>query len=506
MRRQLKALNADLEKRVEQRTAALLDEITECKQAEEEVRRLNAELERRVTQRTAQLHESEQRVRRKLESILSPEGDLGHLELADLLDIPAVQSLVQHAYELAHIPVFIVDLKRNVLVSAGWQRICTQFHRAHPEACLNCQESEENLSRGVKPGEFKLYKCKNNLWDVVTPIMVGGEHFGNLFSGQFLFSDEPVDYAVFRSQARKYGFDEKEYLAALDRAPRLSRNEIDTGMAFYLKLAQLLSHLSYSGIKLARSRAETARVNVELAASVKELEAFTYSVSHDLRAPLRHISGFSKLLAEEHGPSLAPEAQHQLQRIQEGTRRVGLLVDDLLNLARIGRRDLSLRAAGLKSVVDEVISELAADCVGRKIEWKIAELPLVECDPGLMKVVFQNLLANVVKFTRPWAQAVIEVGQKDQHGSLVVFVSDNGVGFDMKYSEKLFGVFQRLHRQEDFEGTGVGLATVQRIVQKHRGQIWAEAELGKGATFYFTLGASGKTGLKTEAAMAAANT
>jgi polar amino acid transport system substrate-binding protein len=139
MRRQLKALNADLERRVEQRTAALRAEITERKQAEEEVRRLNAELERRATQRTAQLHESEQRVRRKLESILSLEGDLGHVELADLLDIPAVQSLLQDAYELAHIPVFIVDLKRNVLVSAGWQRICTEFHRAHPEACWNCQ-------------------------------------------------------------------------------------------------------------------------------------------------------------------------------------------------------------------------------------------------------------------------------------------------------------------------------------------------------------------------------
>lgn len=240
----------------------------------------------------------------------------------------------------------------------------------------------------------------------------------------------------------------------------------------------------------------------QLQAANQELEAFTYSVSHDLRAPLRHISGFSKLLTEEYGSTLAPEAQHHLQRIQEGTLRMGLLVDDLLNLARVGRRDLSLRVSGLKSLVEEVISELAPDYANRKIEWKVGDLPFVECDPGLIKQVFQNLISNALKFTRPRPLAVIEIGQADEHGSPVVFVRDNGVGFNMKYADKLFGVFQRLHRAEDFEGTGVGLATVQRIVQKHGGRIWVEAELDQGATFYFTLGASGKTEPKTKAAMA----
>jgi light-regulated signal transduction histidine kinase (bacteriophytochrome) len=262
----------------------------------------------------------------------------------------------------------------------------------------------------------------------------------------------------------------------------------------------LLSQLSYSGIKLARSASQIGRANAELAASVQELEAFTYSVSHDLRAPLRHISGFSKILTEEFGSNLPPDAQHHLQRIQEGTRRMGVLVDDLLNLARVGRRDLSLRVSGLKSIVDEVIAELAPEYGERQIEWKIGELPFVECDPGLMKQVFQNLLSNAVKFTRPRQQAIIEVGVRDGQGTPVVFVRDNGVGFSMKYADKLFGVFQRLHRVEDFEGTGVGLATVQRIVQKHGGRIWAEAEVDKGATFYFTLGAADSAELKTKAA------
>jgi len=240
----------------------------------------------------------------------------------------------------------------------------------------------------------------------------------------------------------------------------------------------------------------------ELEAANKELEAFTYSVSHDLRAPLRHISGFTKMLTEEYGAGVPPEVQHYLQRIQEATRRMGLLVDDLLNLARIGRQELRLQVTGLESITKDVIADLGPDTLGRTVEWKIGSLPFVECDPALTKQVFQNLLSNAVKFTRPRPQAVIEIGQKNHEGAPLVFVRDNGVGFSMKYADKLFGVFQRLHRPEDFEGTGVGLATVQRIIQKHGGRIWAEAELDKGATFYFTLGASEKNELKTKAAAA----
>jgi PAS domain S-box-containing protein len=227
----------------------------------------------------------------------------------------------------------------------------------------------------------------------------------------------------------------------------------------------------------------------QLEAANKELEAFTYSVSHDLRAPLRHIGGFSKILAEEFGPKLDPTAQHYLQRIEEGTRRMGLLVDELLNLARVGRHSLSLQVTGLNSIVAEIVSMLKPESEGRQVEWIIADLPFVECDPILIKQVLQNLMANALKFTRPRPRAVIEIGQVEENGSPAIFVRDNGVGFSMKYADKLFGVFQRLHRPEDFEGTGIGLATVQRIIQKHGGRVWVEAELDRGATFYFSLGA-----------------
>jgi signal transduction histidine kinase len=227
---------------------------------------------------------------------------------------------------------------------------------------------------------------------------------------------------------------------------------------------------------------------LELEAIDNELEMFTYSISHDLRAPLRHIHGFSKILLEDFGPKMETDAQKFLQHIQEATQQMGRLVDDLLNLSRLGRQDINVQITGLHALVKEAIEDLPSEIGERKIDWKIGKLPFVECDPGLMKQVFANLLSNALKYTRPKEHAIIEVGQVTKDGRVEIFVRDNGVGFNMKYADKLFGVFQRLHRQEDFEGTGVGLATVLRIINKHGGQIRAEAELDEGAAFYFTLG------------------
>ena len=225
----------------------------------------------------------------------------------------------------------------------------------------------------------------------------------------------------------------------------------------------------------------------ELQATNKELEAFTYSVSHDLRAPLRRIDGFANILVDEYGGELCEEARRYLSRVREGTRQMGQLVDDLLNLARLGRKELRLQVTGLSSIVESVKGILQREDESRMVEWKLHPLPFVECDPSLMEVVFTNLLSNALKYSRPRERAIIEVGSMELNGQRTIFVRDNGVGFSMKYADKLFGVFHRLHRAEDFEGTGVGLATVQRIVHKHGGRIWAEAELDKGACFYFTI-------------------
>jgi PAS domain S-box-containing protein len=219
-----------------------------------------------------------------------------------------------------------------------------------------------------------------------------------------------------------------------------------------------------------------------------ELESFTYSVSHDLRAPIRQIEGFAKILEEHLGDNIDPQVEHYLHRIEEGSQQMGRLVDDLLHLAQLGRQHAKPRITQLDALVDNVLTSLRAEILERGITCRVGALPALECAPGLMKVVFTNLLSNAVKYTRRCEHPVIEIGQIVTDGIPVIYVRDNGVGFDMKYVDKLFGVFQRLHRTEDFEGAGVGLAIVSRIIRKHKGTIWAEARPDKGATFFFTLG------------------
>jgi len=235
-------------------------------------------------------------------------------------------------------------------------------------------------------------------------------------------------------------------------------------------------------------RQKLARSNFNLADVNKELEAFSYSVSHDLRAPLRHIDGFARILKEEHASELSAEGVQHLDRILAAVTHMGHLVDDLLNLARIGRKELVRRTVKLDRVLREAMADLPPEAKERKIDWQIEPLPEVECDPGLVKLVFLNLLQNAVKFTRSRQEASIQIGTLARDGNLTFFVRDNGVGFDPKHADKLFGVFQRLHSERDFEGTGVGLATVQRIIHRHGGEIWAESQPDRGATFFFTLG------------------
>jgi PAS domain S-box-containing protein len=225
----------------------------------------------------------------------------------------------------------------------------------------------------------------------------------------------------------------------------------------------------------------------QLTAANRELEAFTYSVAHDLRAPLRHSDAFTKILNEDYSAGLPAEAQRYLENICKGSRNMSRLVDDLLNLARVGRQELRRQPTSLTSLVGEVLSDLKRETVGRQIQWNVRPLPEVEGDSGLLKQVFANLLSNAAKYTRPRDVAVVEIGSMEMNGDIAIFIRDNGVGFNMKYADKLFGVFQRLHRAEEFEGTGVGLATVERIIRRHGGKVWAESAVDQGATFYFTL-------------------
>jgi PAS domain S-box-containing protein len=229
-----------------------------------------------------------------------------------------------------------------------------------------------------------------------------------------------------------------------------------------------------------------------LQAANKELDSFAYSVSHDLRAPLRHIVGFAELLQKHAASSLDEKSRGYLRTIQDSARRMGTLIDDLLSFSRVGRAETKKTVVSLEQLVHEAISEFAGDTSGREIAWKIGTLPCCFGDRSMLKLVLQNLIGNAIKFTRPREHAEIEIGCiVEKSNEAVVFVRDNGVGFDMRHADKLFGVFQRLHRLEEFDGTGIGLATVQRIIHRHGGEVRAEGVPDSGATFYFSLSTAG---------------
>ncbi|HEY6441945.1 MAG TPA: PAS domain S-box protein [Candidatus Acidoferrales bacterium] len=227
--------------------------------------------------------------------------------------------------------------------------------------------------------------------------------------------------------------------------------------------------------------------NGRLIAANKELEAFSYSVSHDLRAPLRHIDGFARLLCESYDNEIPEKVQHYVDRILTAVSTMGRLVDGLLNLAGIGRKEILRCDVNLKDLVQGAIADFSSETEKCKVEWRMDPLPMVNCDPRLLSLVFSNLLSNALKFTRGVEHPIIQIGTQPNGSGVTIFVRDNGVGFDSRYADKLFGVFQRLHRAEDFEGTGIGLATVQRIIQRHDGEVWAESTPGEVTTFYFTL-------------------
>jgi PAS domain S-box-containing protein len=442
-RAQIGILNSGLEQRVEERTAALESEIAERKRAEEAVKESLATSER------------------TLKELADQKFALDQHAIVEVTDVQGTITYVNDKF------CAISQYSEDELIGQN-HRILKSGH--HPDEFF--QQMYGDITNGkVWHGEVRNRAKDGSMYWVDTTIV------------PFLGEDgKPRQYVSIRADITER---------------KLAQKEIQ-------ELNDELEH-------------RVVERTAQLEASNKELEAFSYSVSHDLRAPLRHISGFSRMLVEEFGSTLDPNAYHYLVRIQAGTKEMGLLVDGLLDLARVGRHALSLQPTRLNSIVADVIAILQPESEGRQVEWVIADLPAVECDPVLVRQVFQNLLANALKFTRPRVGAdrarvgtpapashtVIEVSHKeDDDGQWVFMVRDNGVGFSMKYVDKLFGVFQRLHSTDEFEGTGIGLVTVQRIVHKHGGRVWAEGEPDKGATFYFTLGVKKQAESKSNAATA----
>jgi signal transduction histidine kinase len=265
------------------------------------------------------------------------------------------------------------------------------------------------------------------------------------------------------------------------RALVLSHDEIGS-------LATTFNHM-IEQLQEARGNLEqkVAERTQQLETTNKELESFSYSVSHDLRAPLRAIDGFSRILAEDYAAKIDAEGQHLLSTIIASTRQMGTLIDDLLAFSRLGRQEVKKQPVDMKKLAQEVFDELKAVNPDRSIKFVLGDLPQVPADAGLVRQIWVNLFSNALKFTRHKQPAIIEAGAKVGPHEVIYYVRDNGAGFDMSFVDKLFGVFQRLHDQKDFEGTGVGLAIIKRIVTRHGGRVWAEGKVGEGATLSFTL-------------------
>lgn len=443
------------------------------------------------------LYQSERRVRAKLESILSPQGDVGDLELADILDTQAIQELLDEFYRVAHIPVSILDLKGKMLVGVGWQDVCTNYHRKHPATCRNCRESDDELSHGVPEGEYRLCRCKNNLWDIATPIVVSGKHVGNLFSGQFFFDDEQVDLSQFRAQARQYGFDEDGYMTALEAVPRLPRESVNAGMAFFIKLAQMVSQLSHSNLKLARSLAERETLMAILEETKTEAERanqakdhFLAVLSHELRTPLTPVVTAAEMLK---GEALAPGQRELVQMILRNVELEARLIDDLLDLTRVarGKVELHIEPVNMHEKIGHVIDMCQQDIAAGKLSVTLrlaAEDWWVLADPARLQQILWNLVKNAVKFTPPGGS--IEIRTESSDTQVSVHVKDTGIGITPEFLPRIFDAFEqdRQRASRQFGGLGLGLAISKGLVALQGGTLEASSDgADKGSQFTLVL-------------------
>jgi PAS domain S-box-containing protein len=428
-------------------------DITGRKAAEEKIRRLNAELEERVIERTAQLEAANIELRERRAELEGLFESLPGLYLVLTLDFTIVAA--SDAYLAA-----TMTTREGILGRGIFDVFPDNPDDPSASGASNLRASLERVREGAGPDAMPIQK-----YSIQRPDGVFEERYWSPINSPVRGLDHEVRYIVHRVE---------------DVTDFMRRKLPAETAGMRARLEQMEAEIFLSAQRM-------QEVNRKLETANKELEAFSYSVSHDLRAPLRAVDGFSQAVMEDFGEQLPEEGRRYLATIRKGAQQMGSLIDDLLAFSRLSRAAMNKQEVRTDELVRGVLADLAAQRDGRKIDIRIGELPPCSGDPALLRQVWVNLLSNAFKYTRRREGAVVEIGCERMPEGDAYFVRDNGTGFDMRYANKLFGVFQRLHRSEDYEGTGVGLALVQRIVQRHGGRVWADAEVDRGATFHFTL-------------------
>lgn len=430
-------------------------DITERKKVEEKIQELNAELEQRVIERTGQLEAANTELRHNQAELKSLFESLPGLYLVFTPDLTIVAA--SDAYLKA-----TLTTREGILGRKLFEVFPDNPDDPGTKSVANMQASIDRVLQNSASDTMAIAKH-----DVRRPDGSFEEHYWSPVNSPMFGDDRQIKYIVHRVE---------------EVTDFVRRKSQPSGLP-----ADLSAREQQMAAEMFQNAQKLAAANQQLESANKELEAFSYSVSHDLRAPLRVVDGFSQAVLEDFGPKLPAEGLRQLQVIRESAQNMGQLIDDLLSFSRLSRKPLIMQSVETEPMVRAALADMNTECGGRQIQINVGALAPCKGDPALLKQVWVNLLSNALKYTRKREHAVVEIGCMEEQGEQIYFVRDNGTGFDMQYAHKLFGVFQRLHRAEEYEGTGVGLAIVQRVIHRHGGRVWADAAVDRGATFYFTV-------------------
>jgi signal transduction histidine kinase len=475
----------------------------------QELSKVNEKLKEEVAEREATeetLKESEERLQLKLDSVLSPDVEMAEEDISNIIDVPNLQTTMNHLYTVTTMGFALIDLKGKVLVGTGWQDICTKFHRVNLQTCKNCVESDLELTNGLKNGEIRLYKCKNNMWDVVTPLFIGNNHVANVFFGQFFFDDEKADRSLFATQAEKYGFDKEEYLSAFDRIPRFSKEKIQELMIFYSRMSELISKTSHANLKLAKSLYNQKNLQLKLEEKASEVEEYASQmeelaedrakklkdaermaaigqtagmVGHDIRNPLQAITGDVYLAKTELASTANTEEKNNilesLTEIEKNIFYINKIVADLQDFAR------PLNPKWEQLEVDKLITDallvVAVPDVIKTVVSADKNLPRLNTDSTMIQRIMVNLIQNAVQaMSKGGSLTISAYSQKRQ---IAIVVEDSGEGIPEEVRGKLFTPLMTTKSK----GQGFGLAVVKRLVDALEGTVTFESEQGKGTKF-----------------------